>query len=212
VTVLDTAVTVDGKVTTSFPVDLRVVDLDANGELEVILDLYSGGAHCCTSSLVEQYDAAAATYQTAAVHDWGNPGYRLENIDRAGPLEFVTGDDRFAYEVACYACSALPLQIWRYTPGRFVDVTREFPALVRKDAAGAWKEYRSALKRKEDVRGLLSAWAADRALLGNGAQAFRTLDRLAARGVLNGDSPWPSGKRYVRELRAFLTRTGYLTS
>lgn len=209
-TAFSSGMTLDGKETTFLPVGLKITDLDGNGELEVILDLYSGGAHCCTTSVVQQFDAVAAAYQTTAVHDWGNPGYRLENLDRAGPLEFVTGDDRFAYEFACYACSALPIQIWRYAPGGFDDVTRDFPRLVRKNAAGAWTDYRQALKRHEDVRGLLSAWAADKALVGKSAQAFRTLDRLAANGTLNGDSPWPSGKRYVRELRSFLTKTGYL--
>lgn len=209
VAVLDENVTIDGKATLDVPVGLKVADLVGDSEPEVILDLYTGGAHCCTLSVVERFDAVAATYQ-AAVHNWGNPGYKLENLDRSGVPEFVTGDDRFAYAFSCYACSALPVQVWRYEPSGFQDVTRQFPALVRRDAARTWKDYRRARKRGEDVRGLLSAWAADEALLGRAERAFATLARLAEKGVLDGDAPWPSGKKYVRELRRSLRAWGYV--
>jgi hypothetical protein len=209
VTVLDGPVTIDGKKTMDVPTNLRVVDLVGDGEPEILLDLYTGGAHCCTVSLVERFDSVAATYQQT-VHDWGDPGYRLRNLDGSGTPEFVTGDDRFAYAFACYACSALPIQIWRFEPSGFQNVTRQFPSLVRKDATAVWNDYRRAHRRGQDVRGILSAWAADRALLGKAAGAFARLRRLAARGILDGDPPWPSGQRYVRDLRRSLRAWGYL--
>jgi hypothetical protein len=208
--VVDQDVLDEGRPTAETPWALFVRDLDGNGELEVVLDLDSGGAHCCLSSLVEQYDAVAATY-VGIRHAWGNSSPRLRDLARDGIVEFVATDDRFAYVFACYACGALPIQIWRYEPGRFVDVTRDFPALVRKDAAGLWKGYRETVKSEfPEVRGILAAWMADQALLGKASSAWRTLQRLERRGVLEGDEPWPSGKRYLRELRRFLTRTSYL--
>jgi hypothetical protein len=200
----------EGRPTFEVPWALRIRDLDGDGQLEVLLDLFSGGAHCCFSTLVHQWDAVTATY-AAVRHAWGNPYPRLRDVDRNGMFEFISADDRFAYAFACYACGALPIQVWHYELGRFVDVTREFPDVVRKDAAALWKSYRAARGSTfPEVRGILAAWLADQALLGRASAGWRKLEQLERRGVLAGDAPWPSGKRYLTELRRFLAQTGYL--
>ena len=60
--------------------------------------------------------------------------------------------------------------------GRFIDDTKQFPSLIRTDAAARLKELRKA-RKGDDVRGVLAAYVADEYLLGKGAIAARELDR-----------------------------------
>ena len=45
--------------------------------------------------------------------------------------------------------------------------------------------------------------------LGEHARVERELDRALARGWLRAFRPWPSGRRYLRELDGFLRDLGY---
>jgi len=47
----------------SRPVDVAVRDLDG-GEPEVLLDLYTGGAHCCSVSLILRWDPGTRRYRS----------------------------------------------------------------------------------------------------------------------------------------------------
>ena len=84
---------------------LTVHDLDGDGEPEVILDTYTGGAHCCAVSLI--FRKVGSRY-TRIVSWWGNPGYRLADFDRDGRPELVTADDTFGYLFTSWASSGEP--------------------------------------------------------------------------------------------------------
>jgi hypothetical protein len=192
-----------------------VRDLDRDCELEVVVDTYTGGAHCCLHSRVFRYLPTREAY-AGTFHDWGNGGYRLKNIDGQGPLELVSNDDRFAYAFTAFAASAFPVQLWRFDHGRLLDVTRDFPAQIERDATALWKLYeqvRDDRRGPQDVRGVLAAWYADQCLLGRAADASARLETIRKRGEL-GPRPdfagWPQGSAYVRELRTFLRKLGYL--
>jgi hypothetical protein len=186
-----------------------VRDLDADGEPEVIADLYTGGAHCCSLARVYSFDGSAYGETT---HGFGNAEYRLGDIDGDRRAEFVSSDDRFAYRFAAYAFSVFPVQIWRYTASGFSDTTDRFPARIRADAARAWRVYRQAYRRREfPPRGAAAAWAADEYRLGKRASALRTLRKLARRHELPGGPP-RSQARFVRVLDAALRRLGYSSS
>jgi hypothetical protein len=183
-----------------------VRDLDGDQEPEVLLDLFWGGAHCCFWSNVYRY--SPGTYLRAS-RFWGDVSYRLVDVDRDGRPEFRSADGRFAYAFTAYAFSGFPIQIWSYAGGRFTDVTREFPADIRGDAAGQWHRYRSLRRQRYEVRGALAAWAADKCLLHHGARAFRRLRQLAAKGELSRSDGPDSTKVYLRKLRRTLRRFGY---
>jgi hypothetical protein len=189
---------------------VRVADLDRNGEPVVLLDLYSGGAHCCSYTVFYRWDG---TEYVTTRHDWGNPGYRFVDLGHDGISEFVTRDDRFNYAFSCFACSGTPVRVMRVVNRRLVDVTREFPALIRSDAAGLWRAYRAAARRREDVSGLLPAYVADEYLLGHGRAAWARLRRAVAspswRRTVT-DPRWKNRQRYLVDVRRFLRRTGYL--
>jgi subtilisin-like proprotein convertase family protein len=189
---------------------VRVRDLDRDGEPEVLVDFYSGGAHCCFYTDVYRYVARSRTYRPT-VGFWGDLSPRLVDLGLDGQPEFRTGDDRFAYAFTSFAASAFPIRILRFDHGRFVDVTRRFPGLVRRDAAELYVLYRSQLRSPSyDVRGILAAWLADQYSLGRGRAGWRVLERAERRGELGREpDTWPVRKAYLRKLRAFLRRTGY---
>lgn len=49
---------------------LPIVDLDGDKEPEVIADFFTGGAHCCTYSLIYRFDKSRQQY-TKINHAWG---------------------------------------------------------------------------------------------------------------------------------------------
>jgi len=190
------------------PVTIR--DLDGDGEPEVLVDLYTGGAHCCFWTAILHYDGR--TYRGNAVF-WGDPGYELRDLNHDGRPELVTADDRFAYEFTSYAQSVLPILIRRYDHGKLTDVTNEYPALIRHEAASLWAEYLKDHRQPDaDMRGLLAGWLADEYRLGRGAEGWEQIQAAFRRGELSAprvDTLWPAGKKYLSALRSFLARAGY---
>jgi hypothetical protein len=185
--------------------------LRAGKEPEALLDLYTGGAHCCflTDVLVTGGPGTRIIKEL-----WGDPGYSLADLDHDGVSEFVTADDRFAYAFTDYADSALPIKIVRLEGASLVDVTRSYPRQVAADAASLWGAYLGdRAGAYPDVRGVLAAWAADEALLGRWPAASSALDLALARGDLDQGpviAGWPRGRRYITALHRFLTASGYL--
>jgi hypothetical protein len=196
------------------PVSVKVRDLDG-GEPEVLVDLFSGGAHCCVFTFILRYDEAAKRYRSTLAY-WGNYGSRLVDLDRDGRPEFSAFDERFVYTFTAYVFSAAPIQIWSYRQGRLVDVTRSFPALIRKDAASTWKTYLKGRNEKDvDMRAYVAAYVADQYLLGRPAEAKRVLDLALERGDLGRGKTLlgsPAGKSFVAVLMKDLRRWGYLRS
>src|SRR4051794_40115117 len=94
---------------------LRVLDLDADGEPEVVYSAYTGGAHCCTGAQVYRLNAQGSGYESRERNFW-DPGFQIRLFD--GVPYFFTADDAFAYRFTAYAFSGLPLLILRYSHGR----------------------------------------------------------------------------------------------
>ena len=180
---------------------LQVRNLDANPEPEVIVDLYTGGAHCCNFSVIYRYDSARKEY-TSVEHWWGNTGYEFKDLNQDTIPEFNSYDDRFAYAFASYAGSSYPLQIWQYRDGKMVDITRSYPELIYNDAYQLWQRYSEYKNEYPEVgRGALAAYLADKYLLGQSEdgwqrvrQAYQESDR----------------ESFFADLRKFLQETGYI--
>ena len=187
---------------------VAVADLDRDGEPEVLLDLYTGGAHCCVYTTFFRF--TDGTYARRA-HSWGNPSYRLRDLGADGRPEFLTADDRFNYAFSCFACSAAPILIQRYAQGKLVNVTRNFRAQVIADANRIWALYRRAVQKHVYPSGLLPAYLADEYLAGRGAYGLARVRNAVARpGWASMVEPqWRNRTRYVAAVLRFLHKTGY---
>jgi hypothetical protein len=175
----------------------------------VVLELQTGGAHCCTIVQVYSYDPGAMAFR-AVERDFGDPAALLVDVAGDGRLELESADDRFAYEFAPYAYSGLPLQIWSVRAGRLVDTTRSFPRALAADAGRQLAGF-VKLRGQGLGLGLIAAWAADQELLGHGALVRATLSREAGHGRLRSREHYgPSGASFVAKLMRFLRRSGYV--
>jgi hypothetical protein len=182
-----------------------VTDVDGDGEPEVVLDLYWGGAHCCWYSQIYRYAPATKRY-APLVHVWGNFGYVFADLDHDGSQELVTRDDRFSYAFASFADSRWPVRILRYRAGRLTVETPAYRSEIGRDANALWQAAMNP-RRKASNQGIVAAWAADQAMVGHWAVAYRTIDRLSRSGKIHGER---TRVAFERRLRSFLRRTGYL--
>jgi len=187
---------------------LHVRDLDADGEPEVIVDLFSGGAHCCSTTIIF---VLRADHYRARLASWGNSGYRIEDLNGDGRKELTTDDDRFAEEFTAYAMSWRPPRVFQLVGQKLVDATRSFPALATKDIADI-DAFLPKARKGGDPRGLIAARMADLALLGRQAEIDPYLAAARRRGDLKGMGPWPAGETFEVALKKFLRKTGYLPS
>jgi hypothetical protein len=184
---------------------LKALDLDADGEPEVLLSLYSGGANCCFVEQVFSYDAATGTYAKAS-QNFGDFGASIKRL--SGGVRFVGANYAFKYAFTDGADSGEPILIVKFAGGRFLDDTRSYPALIAKDA----KRWLTAFKHdlKNGV-GVLAAWAADEEQLGHSRLVTSYLERQLKAGHLKSAAgPKDSGKHFITKLRRFLKKLGYL--
>lgn len=103
-------------------------DIDGDGDPDVLLVFYSGGAHCCHTLL--HVDCGEEAGLVAFAHtEHGEPVYR--DVDDDGRFEVLVRDATFAYWNECYALSPQPEVIYRIRGGRYVlaaDLMHRFGA------------------------------------------------------------------------------------
>jgi len=182
-----------------------VTDVDGDGEPEVVLDLYWGGAHCCWYSQIYRYVPATKHY-TALVRVWGNFGYVFADLDHDGTQELVTRDDRFSYAFGSFADSRWPVRILAYRAGKLIVVTKSYASEIKRDSASLWHEAMARGRTKANNQGMMAAWAADQCMLRHCTVGLQSIASLSKTGRVHGDL---TPAEYERRLRAFLKRTQY---
>jgi hypothetical protein len=193
---------------------VRVRDLDADGEPEVLVDLFTGGANCCWYTESYRFDEGANKYIRKVLRPGLSFPYTLKDLDKNGIPEFRSIDYRFAYKYGSNVDTPRPLRIFNWNAGKLVDVTIAFPKLAARDAADMYRGYLKYRKVKDvNVRGLLAAYLADSYNARNGRVAWQRVVAAYHRGEANrrfaGESG-PFGRAYLRSLRSFLKKLGYL--
>jgi hypothetical protein len=188
---------------------LEVLNLDGSAAPDVLVQLYSGGAHCCQIDQVFAYDPGTQTYSMGQ-YDFGNFGAGL--ITNGGVQLFRSANNAFAYAFTDFAASGAPIQLFTVSGTKFVDVTRQYPKLIASDAKVWMKAFTSQASSKYiDTTGIVAAWAADQDMLGNSAKVSTFLNKQAAAHHLNTPLQGnPTNKRYVTSLQKFLRKQGYL--
>jgi hypothetical protein len=190
---------------------VAAADFDGDGKPEVLLDLFSGGAHCCAES--RMFDG-----QRRYVREWREAGRTV--VERAGRTWFMSSDAFFAGAYGAYASSRLPLQVVRYTDLGFRDATRDpvWRSALTADRDTLVREYRRARRRhrgtagQQLVRATLAAAAADDCSLGNCARGIARIRAAVRRGEIlrYGDGGRSPGAAFLRDVRRHLRAAGYL--
>ena len=99
-------------------------DLDGNAKPEVIINTFSGGAHCCTALNIYSWDGNKFIKLETGFMD--GEGGTFQDLDGDGKLEFITSDNSFLYRFSSYAASFPPSQIYALRNGKLEDVTRRY--------------------------------------------------------------------------------------
>lgn len=185
---------------------VHVLDLNSDREPDVVVGLFSGGANCCFIDQVFSRKTGTTTY-VASQHNFRNAGAALAKIGRRWVLR--SGDSRITEAgFTDTADSGTPIQIWRLSERTFTDVTRQFPTLIRADAAKWMRLFDHHLSNGV---GLIAAWAADEDLLGHSTLVDTTLKTLAAHDKLRTPLglPHDSETLFVTQLEKLLHKLGY---
>jgi hypothetical protein len=146
---------------------VAVTSLYGDDGEDVVLNLFSGGADCCTIADVYVHSAALNSY-VVDTHNFGEAGFKIENIGPSKRPVFVSANNAYYCSITFCANSGLPLQIFEFEAERFVDVTEQYPELIARDAARWLALYE---KKPSQGQGAIAAWAADDYLLGKTYQA-----------------------------------------
>jgi hypothetical protein len=187
---------------------LHVADLGGDAEPEVVVDSYTGGAHCCIVSDVLYFTGAA---YARAEHNWGSYGYALKDLNGDGRPELDGYDAAFEDAFSSHAASFEPPLVLAFDPtakGSLRDVTRRFPAVIRSNVKEALHIVAKARRAKAETLGGVAPYVADLYLLGRGREVRPYLARARKRGDLRnatGGAP----RSFDRQLLSFLHKQGY---
>ena len=182
---------------------LQVADLGGDGEPEVVVDSYTGGAHCCIVSDVLYFTGAA---YARAEHNWGSYGYALKDLNGDGRPELDGYDAAFEDAFTSHAASFEPPLGARLRPHR-----RGLPARRHARLPGGHPQERQGsaahrgrhaapprrdARRRGELRGRpvpAGARARGAAVPRAGAQARRPAHGVRARRrAASSASCWPS--------------------
>lgn len=206
---------------TAGAVQLAVGDYDRQSPgPEVLVETYSGGAHCCTQIRIVE---PGSGWRTVDLGSWDHAGGEApKDFDGDGVPEIEVGDDRFLYAFEAYAMSVAPPRFFNVRNGQVVEVTTapglksQFEALL--------PEYRQACETASN--GACAGYVAAAARAGRLNEAWRVMmkshNRTSDWGLPPGcasalvEDKCPPGDEitftsFPDALADFLKTTGYIT-
>jgi len=102
-------------------------DLTGEGHPDVVIHVFTGGAHCCFSTIV--YDLGPKLIKVLET-PLSNCDGSFQDLDGDGVAEHITCDDLFAYVYCSYAGSPAAQVVLQYDPGRgYVPASPRFADL-----------------------------------------------------------------------------------
>jgi len=114
--------------------DLTGTDVNGDGYPDVVVETYSGGAHCCFGTQVFSLRENAALILQKPE---SNAGGAFEDLDSDGISEFVTYDDSFAYQYCPYAAGVAVKAVLAYDPAQdfYIPASPRFPEVYSEEIA-----------------------------------------------------------------------------
>jgi hypothetical protein len=206
---------------------LCVVRFKAHQTPAVMIEGFTGGAHCCELPVFYAFDAATKRYvktidiSGTKFDSTGGPmlhvkydfngGFRPRKVGKQVLLE--TEDGQFAYEFGCYACTPMPLRLDTFSTKGLRDVTSRHANLVATEARGLLSAALTQPVNGDDgIFGELAAWTADECVLGKGATAWTKLLEIQRTGVLKNSVFHRDAEAkgpFITALRLFLLKNNY---
>ncbi|HEY3246864.1 MAG TPA: hypothetical protein VGK88_01055 [bacterium] len=162
-------------------IETACVDLSGDGRPELIIQTYTGGAHCCFEIFVYQLQPV---FRRLLRFQAGNAGgFEVHHLN--GRIVLELGDDSFAYfSDLCYACSPsrLPMAAC-YRDARFVDCTNQFPQLAPPFISAYTGRLKEAMRFTDDsrvdyMRGAALGLYAVYALVGKPGEGLAAVSRI----------------------------------
>ena len=173
---------------------LCVARLIPGAQPSMLLNLYSGGAHCCT--ILDGYRFGSDRRRLVSL-DLGNP--EAELAVEGGRFVIITADNSFAYTFSSFAGSGMPVEVLAFSGDTFTNVTRDYLGIVAEDS-NIWQS--GYYEDPANGTGLIAAWVADEDLLGRSASAWSFVESAVRTGQLKV-MPWfKSDAAYLKALRA----------
>ena len=128
-------------------------DLDADREPEVIVDLFTGGAHCCAFSTIYTFEEGTGKYARIR-HNWRDAGYRIQDVGRDGTISTCLSGchgvvNRFkGYTVLLCTRDRCALT-WPVCKSAFnaLPSDRTWPKCTRPRHGSSWKDLRCGRRR-----------------------------------------------------------------
>lgn len=143
-----------------------------NGGPSIMLESYSGGAHCCNQVTVAGNFGNGLAVTELGSWDGDNIDFPAD-VSGDGIADFIASDDSFLYEFAPYAVSRSPPEVINIIDGRPVNVSSSaaFQAIYRKDME---KTGRDCQKNSDGFarNAACAAFVADAARVGEADQAW----------------------------------------
>lgn len=151
--------------------DVLIGDFDQDGGMEVGIQAFTGGAHCCAATTV--YSWNGSDFDKLSLDE--TISGEFEDIDGDGSFEFVTIDSSFLAKFSSYAGSVAPPMIFSLTGSGFVESTQNYPDYIYSEIADL--EQRSS---QMDAYSLLAAYVANKSLVGESESGWAyMLDRYS---------------------------------
>ncbi len=177
----------------------KLVAITSESEQDLVVEAFSGGAHCCFSI---QIVTLAATLHVSPSLDLRDAGAALFALPGGKRFGLRSADESFAYRWASFASSPAPDILLRY------DIDKGFAMaidLMRKPAMTADELRQAAAKMRADK----AAWAAEKD--SPAAEYLRSVTDMIYSGNLNdalayARAAWPEGRPGRKDFTDDLTQ------
>jgi hypothetical protein len=189
---------------------LSGADIDRSGWPNVVIETYSGGAHCCFAAYV--YDLAEDLVPIGLpASPGGNAGAEFVDLNGDGIFEVLTADDSFAYAYCSYAGSPAVRVVLEYdaTERRYMPASPAYGGLYAADIV-------------RDTMRAENAGSADADLGWDGTPKCEVLplvldylysgDADAAWGALELYHPFPDRDAFRAEIEAAVAASPYFAA
>jgi len=116
-------------------VDSPAHDINQNGVADIIINSYSGGAHCCNSTKIYELSSNPEGADAIKIFDYVSEcPAEIKDLNDDGISEIIGCDSAWAYRYCSFANSPLPTIVWTWD-GEYYDIVNyDYRAITLEDA------------------------------------------------------------------------------